>query len=170
MYVVVVFRTPAGRDAEWSPKVIAVHCQKCTAGKHHGGCSHAFTALVALTLLQARQITAGDVGDGAKAWGGANRLSSVPVQSIKCIALLTRSGPLVYFTGFLPDAPPLDDLLEDYITRFQQLASPNTKATIVELHRSRPIVRSAPAPSTDKTERRPRYLQRYDTAVPKGDG
>ena len=166
IYVIIVFRTPAGRDAQWEPEVIAVHCQRCAAGKHHGGCTHAFTALVDLALLQSRQITAGDIGDGEKAWGGPKRLSSVSCQSIDCIALLTRSGPLVYFTGFLPTAPPLDDLLDDTITRYQQLEQPGAflGGHIVELHRGRIILRVGPVPEV--TEARARYLKRCGHVPP----
>jgi hypothetical protein len=92
-------------------------------------------------MIQMRQIKAGDVGDGERAWGGVNKQSFVSVQPIKTISILTGTGKLSRFTGFRPDHPEFKPVMAEYIAMYQQLASADAPATIVEIHRGVPIVR-----------------------------
>ena len=65
--------------------------------------------------MQDGSISTGNVGDGAKAWGGVGRASHVPVQSAYNIALLVQGGrELREFTGFRVGAPPLTPAMERF--------------------------------------------------------
>ena len=134
--VLLVFRMPVGRDADSKQELVAAKCYSCAAGENHGACSHILTGLNGLVLIQSRVIVAGDIGSGNKFWGpgSVKKTSSVPVQPITRIALLTGSGKLTKYTGFQPGAPALKPVMNNFIKRFQELAKPNVKPTIVELH------------------------------------
>jgi hypothetical protein len=140
--VEIVFKTPVGREAGGRSEIVAAKCDVCTAGENHGGCSHIMTGLVGLMYLQSGQIKAGDVGDDEKAWGSPTTNSSVPVQPIKEIALLTNSAALSRFTGFVPEAPELKSRMASYIRRFQELADSTVPPTIVEIHNGACISRA----------------------------
>ena len=101
---------------------MAAKCDDCTAGKFHGACSHIMTGITGLVLIQTGQITAGDVGDGTKSWQPTKN-SSVPVQSIKDISILIGTGALSQFTGFRPEAPPLERKMAEYIKNIREVVA-----------------------------------------------
>jgi hypothetical protein len=144
--VILVFARPAGRDEDVGLVLISAKCspgdaqkdsQACAAGTNLSCCSHIHSALTLLVWLQQGSIGAGECGDGEKAWGGQKKKSSaVPCQSTGDVALLTPGGSLLReFTGVQEGkVKTWSPVMAEYIKRFQQLAGPETPATIVELH------------------------------------
>ena len=100
-------------------------------------------------------ISAGDVGDGQKAWGDRGKKSCVPVQSIQRIALLTSSAKLAAFTGRRANAPEPKSRMAEFIEHYQARASPDAPPLIVEIHACVPIKRKKPECSTARTVERP---------------
>ena len=85
----------------------------------------------------------------------------VPVQSINTIALLCASGKLTEFTGVRHGAAPFKSVMDIYIQRYQALAGPDHKPTIVELHSGKPIKRLGPP----KVPSEPRRKLSYSTVT-----
>ena len=137
---VLIFEVSVGRDCN-EPRMIGGQCFRCTAGAHHPACSHIMSGLVGLTLLQQGTISSGDVGDGEKSWGDSSRRNSfVPVSTVHNISILTDGGDLAKFTGFRPDAPPLQSAIPLYLSLLQQ-HSTDPAPTIIEMHTNTPIKR-----------------------------
>lgn len=120
--VLLSWRMPVGRDADAMPELVSTNCTDCVAGDNHPGSSHIMTGMSGIAMLRSGDIVPGDIGDGAKAWGGPGRLSSAPVQSIDAIAHLTGTSILTQFTSFQRKAPPLVSQMERYLTRFTELS------------------------------------------------
>jgi hypothetical protein len=148
-----VFDKSVGHDEAKELALISARCtpsdvsmSTCTAGDNYACCSHILTGLCALTQLQSGVITAGNIGDGDKAWGGLKKTSHVPVQSMHNISLLVPGGArLREFTGFRPNAPPLKSAMGAFFERLGQLAAPTVPPLIVEIHHGVEIRRAAPA-------------------------
>jgi hypothetical protein len=126
-------QVPVGRDSDACTRILSARCTYCTAGDQHPACNHVLTALVCLHKLQIGLITAGDVGDGERAWGSFTSSSSVPVQSIAKISVLTGGSDLVSFRGLRPETPPFTSVMLEYINLYQQRAP--SKPTMVEINR-----------------------------------
>lgn len=110
------------------------------------------SGLVGLCMLQAGDITCGNVGDGKRSWGSGGS-SNVPVQSIQSIAALTASDSLALFTGWRTGAPPPSSGMDRFFTFLGQLASSDVPPTIIEMHRGVQIVRSADPPASSNGPR-----------------
>ena len=142
-FVTLAYRVSVGRDEGRKPGVlIGARCTgtKCIAGDQIGCCSHIFTAQVCCAQIQSGQIKAGDVGDGLRNWGARAGASAVEAQPLEHIVHLTGGASLLHFTGFVPGTK-LRSRMAKYISRYQELAKTNEKATIVELHAGVPIKR-----------------------------
>jgi hypothetical protein len=139
-----VFKVCAGRDAGTAPSLFYATCYQCDAGTHHPACSHILTCLYGMYLLQIDAIKSGDVGDGIRGWGDDGKQTShVRVQAVNTIAQKMPCGRFVRYTGFR-QGYVLEPVMDKYIARFQELASDDVPATIVELHAGKAIVRRGP--------------------------
>jgi hypothetical protein len=147
-----VFKQSVGHNERTALVLISARCspskagvEKCTAGDNYACCSHIVTGLCALAQLQSGVITAGNIGDGEAAWGGAKKTSSaVPVQSLHSVSLLVPGGAkLRMFTGFRPGSPPLQSAMAAFFDRLSQLAGPKVLPLIVERHHGVEIRRVA---------------------------
>jgi hypothetical protein len=127
--VCITFKQSVGHNERTPLQPLSARCspaakgqKACTAGDNCPCCSHIITAFVALQQLQLGTITAGDIGDGARAWGGVNQSSHVSVQSMRTISLLVQGGAkLRGFTGFRPGAPPLAPQMRLFLERINKL-------------------------------------------------
>jgi hypothetical protein len=143
----VAFRVPVGRDSSFKSHIISARCfstgTPCTAGANCPACNHILTLLTVLVKVQQGTIKAGEVGDDEKSWGAGSKDSTVPVQSVRDISILTGGQLLASFTGLRPDCPAdvFAEKLPRYIQLFQQKASSAVPPTIVEIHNGAKILR-----------------------------
>ena len=144
--VMLAFRVPVGRQAGAVGKIVGARCtdSSCTAGEFFSCCSHVTTGLAGLTMLQSGLITAGDIGDGSRAWGRGGNFD-LEVQSVDRVALLTGGAMQLGFDGFRPDAPPLQRSMPAFIARFQELAGKGDKPIIAEIHAQVRLRRGGPS-------------------------
>ena len=149
--VMITLKKNVGRTLNLKPSIVTAKCGECDVGTEYPNCTHITTCLVALVNLQIGTITAGDVGDDAKSWGGPTRTSHVPVQSIQNISFLTRHTNTTGYTGLLPETK-LESVMNRFINLLQERAHPGIPPTLVELHSGRPIVRKGTAPAQSENQ------------------
>ena len=122
--ILLVLEIATGRSKA-PPTLLGTTCTLCPVGERHPACSHVLTGLTILLFLQMGIVVAGYLGDGEKAWGSATKLSSLPVQSIERISLLTSSGKMLLYSGFRQNAAPLQSRMSMFIKHYQTRAAPD---------------------------------------------
>ena len=153
-----------GRNDRTQPRGIAARCDLCVRGDTFTVCSHIITELTLIIAVQLGLIRCGDIGDGIKVWG-KKACSTVPVQPMNTISLLTSDGALTNFTGMRPNLPALISMVFAYITRFQELASDKIAATIIELHKGVPILRLGGRSNSNSTMNVYQKLKDLDSSI-----